>query len=791
MRGLTRRAGIALTSLALLISLVSPVQSQALSTFKVAPSTVWGHVYAGPSTSTTQSRNPKVANLEQKSKFVVNYKNFPEWAKKDFQAAVDVWGANFASKVPVTIDATWSRTSSSGVLGSARPGSYFAGFDGAPDASLWYPSALANALAGKDLDPESAEMVIQVNSAASWNTRNDGAPRLTEYDLQSVFLHEMGHGLGFLSTDSYDSFFGYGSIEQPTPYDAYAQLPDGRRLSDLPTPSIELGKALTSTLVWSGSLGIAANGGTKPLLYTPLRYEEGSSVSHLDEATYSKSDLNRIMTPNLDAGEIFREPGPLLLAMMEDMRSKPPLGLAVGVPQGVRNASALISDSAAIVTFDPPANARTSQVSLYSVKNLKTDEVLSSSSSPITFTGLKNGTSYSFSIVASNSNGSSEAVVTTPITPQKSWQRFVIDDAADALNVTTTTFNKIPTVLYSDSKSGRLKIAMWENKKWKKLTVDGAGGTSPRTKSPINGQISTCVNGSGTTQTLHIFYTEKKEKDLHYATYDGKKFTYDIVDGNGLSVNDYKEPLRFRTASDVSVSSACVATAAGVQVFYRDESQGILLGASRLKNAQKWSYELIDGDRKTDGRSTGDVAFHLRAAYNGGKTYIIYDSVLSINQRKQATSGEVRVASRNTFSNTPWTYFNLDTSGTASPMTGYDVSIAKNVNGLLATWMIAAPATMPNASKIRWSYIQNPPAQNVATTENYGPPTPYLNTDGTATAFNCSHRLCVLDHSRKTPTISLISADENQDGIASGWIVIDRVRYLVAGYKGQLSMFRP
>ena len=168
MRGLTRRAGIALTSLALLISLVSPVQSQALSTFKVAPSTVWGHVYAGPSTSTTQSRNPKVANLEQKSKFVVNYKNFPEWAKKDFQAAVDVWGANFASKVPVTIDATWSRSSSSGVLGSARPGSYFAGFDGAPDVSLWYPSALANALAGKDLDPESAEMVIQVNSAASW-----------------------------------------------------------------------------------------------------------------------------------------------------------------------------------------------------------------------------------------------------------------------------------------------------------------------------------------------------------------------------------------------------------------------------------------------------------------------------------------------------------------------------------------------------------------------------------------------------------------------------------------------
>ncbi len=791
MRGLTRRAGIALTAFTLLISLASPIQSQALSTFRVAPSTVWGHVYAGPATAVTQSRNPKVAYLEQKSKFVVNYKNFPEWAKKDFQAAVDVWGANFSSKVSITIDATWSRASSSGILGSARPGSYYAGFDGAPDASLWYPSALANALAGKDLDPSNPEMVIQVNSSASWNTRNDGAPRLTEYDLESVFLHEMGHGLGFLSTDSYDNFFGYGSIEQPTPFDAYAQLPDGRRLSDLPTPSIELGKALTSTLVWSGALGIAANGGVKPLLYTPAKYEEGSSVSHLDEATYSKSDLNRIMTPNLDAGEIFREPGPLLLAMMEDMRRKPPLGLAVGIPQGVRNASALISDSAAIVTFDPPANARTSQVSLYTVRNLKTDEVISSSTSPITFTGLKNGTSYSFSVVASNSNGSSEAVITTPITPQKSWQRFVIDDEADAKNLTTVIFNKKPTVLYSDSISGRLKIATWEGKKWKKLTVDGAGGTSPRTKTPISKPISTCVNGSGTTQTLHIFYSENVEKDLHYATYDGKKFTYEIVDGNGTSVNDYRESLRFRTASDVSVSSACVATAAGVQVFYRDESQGILLGASRLKNATKWTYELVDGDKKTEGRTTGDVGFHLRATFNGRKTYVIYDSVLSINQRKQPTSGEVRVASRDTFSNTPWTYFNLDTSGPVAPMTGYDVSIAKNVNGVFATWLIAAPATMPNPSKIRWSYIQNPPTQNVATTDNYGAPTAFLNTDGTATAFNCAHRLCVLDHSRKSPTISLVTAEENLNGIASGWILVDRVRYLVAGYNGQLSMFRP
>jgi hypothetical protein len=791
MRGQMRKSAPFVLVIGLLASLLLPTQSVALSNFKVAPSTVWGYTYAGKATGTPQTRPPKVAHLEQKSKFVVTYKNFPEWAKRDFQAAVDIWSANFASTVAIKIDASWGRSASYGVLGSARPGNYYSGFDGAPDQSLWYPSALANALAGKDLDSESPEMIIQVNSAANWNTRNDGAPRANEYDLQSVFLHEMGHGLGFLSTDSYDQFFGYGTIEQPTPYAAYAQLADGRRLSDLPSPSIELGKALTSTLVWAGPLGIAANGGQKPILYTPARYEEGSSISHLDEATYANLGANSIMTPNLDAGEIFREPGSLLLAMLEDLRRKPPVGVVVGVPQPVRNAAALIADSSAIITFDPPANARTAQITSYSVRNLTTNQVQSSTDSPITISGLKNGTSYSFSIVASNTNGTSDAVITPAVTPQVGWKRFVIDDKADAKHVTSTMFNGKPLLAYSDSKSGFLKIAIWDGKVWRKSTVDGAGGTSGRTKSAITSPISLCVNGSGLKQTLHIFYAESDDRDLHYATYDGKKFVYEIVDGNGVQVNDYKDPVRVRTGSDVSVSSACVATAGGIQVFYRDESQGILLGATKVQGSPKWSYELVDGDRKTDGRSTGDVAFHLKAVFDGKKTYVIYDSVLTINQKKQATSGEVRVASRDTLSSDAWSYFNLDTSGSATPMTGFDVSIAKTLNGVQATWLISSPATAPNPNRIRWSLIQNPPAQSVATSELYGAPGKYLNNEGRYIAYNCQYRLCVLDSARAIPTIKLVASEQNPAGIDSAWVTVNRIQYLVAGYKGQLSMFRP
>jgi hypothetical protein len=779
-----------LLSSTLILTLLTPISAQALTPFLQREATHWGHIYAGAQTSKPQKPRVAEPRLEVKSKFVINYKNFPDWAKKDFQAAVDVWSAHFSSAVTITIDASWSRLGSSGILGSARPGSYFAGFDGAPDSSLWYPSALANALAGKDLDKTQSEMIINVNSLGVWNTRNDGISHINEYDLQSVFIHEMGHGLGFLSTDSYDSYLGYGNIDQPTPYDAYAQVEDGRRLSDLPSPSAELGLALTSPLFWSGSLGIAANGGVKPKLYTPARYEEGSSVSHLDESTFGSAGSNSVMTPNLEAGEIFHEPGPLLLAMMEDMRRKPPVGIAVGVPTVVRNPSALIADGSALITFDPPANARTAQVTSYTVRNLKTNQVKSSTASPIVFTGLTNGATYSFSVIASNSNGSSEPVTTQLITPQASWKRTIIDARSSATQLVSTSFNGNPLLAYTDKISGDLKIALWNSKYWVTKNVDGAGGSNGRTSLPITGALSLCVNGSGTKQTLHIFYADGEDKDLRYAKYDGKTFTYEIVDGNGPLINSYEDPVRVRTKSDVSVSSACVASASGIQVFYRDEDQGVLLGAVKGNGSRTWNYELVDGDRKTDGRTTGDVAFHMKAAFDGKSSYVIYDSVLTLNQRREVTSGEIRLATRSTMSSQDWSYRTLEAASISSPTHGYDVALAKTAKGILATWLSASPNSLPKADSVHWSLLAEGSVIKSTTTENFGKPGQFLSSDGSFIAYNCESRLCVIDISKVAPKKYLASAYKNPDGINSTWVIVNRVKYLVAGVNDQLSMLR-
>lgn len=744
-------------------------------------SKVWGHIFAGVSNVKTYNATTNSgARLVEKSKFEVSYNNFPNWAQRDIQAAVDVWAANFESSVPIKVEATWGRSAVYGLLGSARPGNYFNNFVNAPDATLWYPSALANALAGRDLDKNNAEIIIQVNSSAPWDTRNDGKPSPSEYDLQSVFIHEIGHGLGFLSTDSYDPFFGFGSIDQPTPFDAYLQLDDGRRLSDLPSPSLELGLALKNNLSWSGAKGIAANGGIKPKIYTPTRYESGSSVSHLDEATFSKAGANSIMTPNLDAGEVFRDPGPLLLAMMDDMRNKPPAGIAVGLPGPVRNLQVLVGDSSAIITFDVPANVRSSQVTSYSIKNLKTGASTFASSSPFIFKGLKNGTSYTFSVAAINNNGTSDVVTSDPVTPVASWKSTLIDNASDAKYLVTSTYNNAPFIAYISGKTGTLRIATYSGSSWKKIVLDGMGGSAGRTAHRLGGHLSLCSTGSGNRQVIHLLYGDTVDNDLRHATITPTTYSFEIVDGNAPTIQPYDQPQRIRTGSDVSYSSACVATTSTLQIFYRDESQGVLLGA--VKKSNKWSYELIDGDRKTDGRTTGDVAFHLKAYLSGPTTYLIYDSVLVVNQRKDATAGEIRLAARDGAVANSWIYETLDSPGQSASVLGYDVALNKIAGKLTAAWYAATGATLPNPSQIRTQVIDG--EISIYNTSKFGSPNAPLGLNGTTIITGCQKRLCAID--TITKKVTLVSGWQGEDPIQNGWITISGLRYLVAGINGQL-----
>lgn len=137
------------------------------------------------------------------------------------QRAAEIWAANLISNVPITINAqsaVQTCTPTSAVLASAGAAVVFRDFAGAPLAGTWYHGALANSIAGVDLDPASADINTQFNRAldddpnclggAGWYygyDHNEGA----QSDFLATMLHEYGHGLGFANfvTESNGTLF--------------------------------------------------------------------------------------------------------------------------------------------------------------------------------------------------------------------------------------------------------------------------------------------------------------------------------------------------------------------------------------------------------------------------------------------------------------------------------------------------------------------------------------------------------------------------------------------------------
>ncbi len=782
--------------LVLLGSLVSaPALSPAQAQSVVSIPAGWAYTYASGAPTTAghlaSTQQHKDAHIDKSSTFIVNYNTVPYAYQPAIQAAVDIWSANFNSSVPIHIEATYGRQSSLGVLASSSPVKFFLGatFSGGPDKDLWYPSAIANALAKKDLDVANPEITIRINSNITplLYLGTDGNCPSGLYDLESIIVHELAHGLGFISND--DVLYGYGSIQQATPFDAYSQLSDGTRLSDLNSPSKELADAFTSKLVWSGARGIAANNGVKPLLYTPANYSSGSSISHLDEATFPTGTPNAVMTPTLSQGEVFHDPGPLAIAMIEDMFIKPPAGIPVGIPTTPRNVKALVGDKSAVITFDPPTNARTAQVTSYEIKVSPGSITKVSTSSPVTITGLKNGYPYSFSITAKNALGVSDAAATNAVIPQSAWKSSILDASADAKNLVVGTYNKEPIIAYSDSKNGDLKLATFHAGLWSTKVVDGNALTGGKTPNDVSGNISMCVGTVNGVSTLNLFYADLTKKWLRWAGYDGRKWSYSIVDGNGPIKQPYQEKLRIRTGSDVSVQSACAVTPSGLQVFYRDESQGILLGA--VKDGTKWRYELIDGDRATDFRTTGDVGFHMQATAVGARAYLLYDSVISVNTNtKEAIRGEVRLAYRDSAYPEDWKYSTLDSSGSGLSVAGFDVALSNNGKSQSATWF-ASTINPSVPDQIRWIDLKNAltgGSPTTVSTERFGAPNSPLALDATGTLFGCQSRLCAENGADQE--ITLVSTSTFSSKIDAAWITLNKLRYAVVSNGNKLTLFK-
>ncbi|QEG35969.1 autotransporter-associated beta strand repeat-containing protein [Bythopirellula goksoeyrii] len=178
-------------------------------------------------------------------------------------------------------------------------------------ANRAYPSALANHLLGQDLNVFAHDIKIRFNSTVSFYTGLDGSPSSTEQDLIRVAMHEMTHGLGFTT-----HFLEDGDIfESPSIYDGFITVGSfGTPLNTMSTAARAVN--LTSdNLFWSGANGVLGNAGMAPKIYAPNPYLAGSTLSHLDEATYTTV----LMTPFGSPGQLTRSLTPRERGMLLDM----------------------------------------------------------------------------------------------------------------------------------------------------------------------------------------------------------------------------------------------------------------------------------------------------------------------------------------------------------------------------------------------------------------------------------------------------------------------------------------
>ncbi len=253
--------------------------------------------------------------------FEVEYDGFPPGAEAAFQAAVDTWSCRIRSPEPIRVLATWEALAPS-TLGSAGPFLY-RNFDGAPTRDVWYASALADALTGRDLGEDRPDIEAFFNSEFDDWHFGPGPPPPGEYDLYTVVLHELAHGLGFIGAMTVEDNVGLVGEDPggPFSYDLHTRTAEGAPLLDsdrFPDGSVRLATALQSDVRFAGRAVDQVNGGSVPL-YTPPQWVQGGSYSHLSEDVYRVNTPDGLMTPFIARGETVTEPGDVVCAVIADV----------------------------------------------------------------------------------------------------------------------------------------------------------------------------------------------------------------------------------------------------------------------------------------------------------------------------------------------------------------------------------------------------------------------------------------------------------------------------------------
>jgi hypothetical protein len=174
-------------------------------------------------------------------------------------------------------------TATEGVLGQAGPFAWQRDFTNAPQERTWYPIALANQLAGRDINADAPEIFVRFNAAvdsqtclgdSDWYYGYDGNAG-NDSDLYHVVLHELAHGLGIAGADRAPVFAnGFPSVSDLHTFD----VSTGLRWDQMSQADRTKSHTNTGNLVWDGpNVREHANWYLRPV--TMLSVSEPASIA--------------------------------------------------------------------------------------------------------------------------------------------------------------------------------------------------------------------------------------------------------------------------------------------------------------------------------------------------------------------------------------------------------------------------------------------------------------------------------------------------------------------------------
>lgn len=114
------------------------------------------------------------------------------------ERAGEIWGQYLVSEIPIEVSVQFAALGGS-ALAAAGPNSLERDFPNATESNTYYPVALANSLAGADLRPGTPDINVTINSNASFYLGFGQNVPGGSFSLLDVTLHELAHGLGFIS----------------------------------------------------------------------------------------------------------------------------------------------------------------------------------------------------------------------------------------------------------------------------------------------------------------------------------------------------------------------------------------------------------------------------------------------------------------------------------------------------------------------------------------------------------------------------------------------------------------